>query len=128
MKGVVFFALFGLFSNPAFGQNAPGARTSALYGMNEAQIGERFGRPDDVRKKSEDSVEWIYGQSTVFFIQGKVSAWSDAGELAQRERLSALQSDKALRDDSLSDQWVNPWTPPGRAAPPTDSLTDVIDE
>ncbi len=121
MKRALLFAAFGLatvlfpghsFAQPS--QHSTSNRPASLYGLSESQITDRYGKPDDVKTKSDKSAEWFYGQSSVFFLEGRVSAWSDAGELQQRERLTALQADKHQRDDSLSEQWVNPWTPPAK--------------
>ena len=98
-------------------QTAP-ARTS-YYGLSQNQIEERFGKPDSERKKPNGSLEWNYGHSSIFFIDGKVSAWSDVGELNQRERIHSVKSEKPITDDSLSGIWQNPWTPPATTVAPS---------
>lgn len=107
-------------------QTAP-ARTS-YYGLSQSQIEERFGKADSERKKPNGSTEWVYGHSSMFFIDGKVSAWSDVGELSQRERIHSIKTEKPASDDSLSGVWQNPWTPPARGKGTDDTLDIVVDE
>ena len=103
-----------------------GSKGSApsFYGLTEAQIESRFGKPDDKIVKPDLSTEWNYGKSIFFFAEGKVNAWSDTGELAQREDELSLQKDPVRRDDSLLGEWVNPWTPGKRRS----ASSNVLDE
>ena len=107
-------------------QTAP-ARTS-YYGLSQSQIEDRFGKADSERKKPNGSVEWMYGRSSMFFLDGKVTAWSDVGELSQRERIHSIKTEKPINDDSLSGVWQNPWTPPARDKSADDTLDIVVDE
>ena len=109
-------------------QTAKRPASESYYGQTEAQMTARFGRPDEVRNKTNGSSEWLYGQSTLFFSGGKVSAWSDAGELAQRAQVNTLKRDDRQASDDLSGQWENPWTPPRRKGSASASLQDVIDQ
>jgi len=78
--------------------------------------------------KPNGSLEWTYGRSSIFFLEGKVTAWSDVGELSQRERIRSVKSEKPNSDDSLSGVWKNPWTPPARDKVPDDNLDLVVEE
>jgi len=124
----------GVFASAALAQPASviqapkQAASESYYGRTEAQMTERFGRPDEVRSKPNGSSEWLYGQSTLFFSGGKVSAWSDAGELSHRAQVNTLKSDERQASDDLSGQWENPWTPPHRKSSAAAGLKQVIDQ
>ena len=102
--------------------------SSSFYGLTEGQVTSRFGKPDEVTTKSNGGAEWSYGRSVIFFSGGKVMAWSDAGELQQREKIALLKSDKTKRDDSLSEEWANPWTPPKKGPKLERAIEEFIEE
>ena len=84
----------------------------ALHGLSPSQIEEKFGKPDGEEKKSEFSFSWTYGKSAVFFLDGKVSAWSDHGDFTERSKLKELKkASPSPQKADLRDEWVNPWTP-----------------
>jgi hypothetical protein len=89
----------------------------SYYGLTQAQIEMRFGGPDRKLEKSGGGSEWSYGNSVFFFTEGKVNAWSDGGELRQREDENALRQEPSRHDDALSGEWENPWTPGKKKQP-----------
>lgn len=123
-----------LFADPVSAQgleqgSVPAAKgTTSFYGLTTGQVKTRFGDPDEVRNKPSGSTEWSYGRSVIFFSNDKVTAWSDAGELVQREKMALLKSDRSKRDDTLSEEWVNPWTPPKRGVARSAGIDEMIDQ
>ncbi len=107
-------------------QSPKRAPSESYYGRTEGEMTQRFGRPDEIRNKSNGSAEWIYGASTLFFSAGKVSAWSDAGELSERAEVHKVKRDERETSDDLAGQWENPWTPPRRKPSSVAGLQDVI--
>ncbi|MFN8390556.1 MAG: hypothetical protein U0136_09725 [Bdellovibrionota bacterium] len=86
-------------------------KAASFYGLTASQVEARFGKPDQKISKTDGAEEWSYGKSVLFFLSGKVNAWSDAGELNNREEAASLKKAPVDHDDALSGDWPNPWTP-----------------
>lgn len=102
---------------PAWAQNA--AVDEGLKGMSPEEVLERFGKPDRSDESVEERQIWYYGKSMILFNNGKVSAWSNTGELQGRNNLSTIRDKR--RVNSFAANWVNVWTPIDRL-----SANDVI--
>ncbi len=81
-----------------------------LSGLSGKEVERRFGPPDERRSGQEGKESWLYGKSVILFRNGKVTAWSNAGEMSGRENLATVRSGE---DDEESSRylWQNPWTP-----------------
>ena len=80
-----------------------------LQGLSAKEVVQHFGPPDQKQKTSSGKETWSYGRSIILFRDGKISAWSDAGELAKRIKLAKL-SNKDRRATQEREHWKNPWT------------------
>lgn len=98
-------------------QSAP-ANRDYLRGLSKEELTKYLGKPDQVSSStlngSDDQnyrAEWRYGNSLVFLVNGRVTAWSDSGDLESRELVSSLQPKNGrgrLKDIGL-DGWKNAW-------------------
>jgi hypothetical protein len=89
-----------------------------LRGLSKDELIKYLGKPDQVSTPSSNDVnssnpraEWRYGNSLVFLIDGKVTAWSDSGDLESRKIVSSLQPKGGrgrLKDTGLAG-WKNAW-------------------
>lgn len=102
---------------------AVGQQESGLSGLGAKEVETRLGPPDERRVTGDGRESWIYGRSVILFNNGKVTAWSNAGEMEGRQNLA----DVLIRDgaDSSKYLWENPWTP--RPGPqPRDILQELF--
>jgi len=85
-------------------------------GLSAEYVGAQFGAPDEVVKTSAGEGErWRYGESSIFFRDGRVTAWSDNGDLgARRERLAFTTPDKPRFKYFFQMGWKNAVTPLGQ--------------
>ncbi len=74
-----------------------------LNDLSEKQIIKTYGKPDKIVKSSKKQSQWIYGESLIFFSEGKVSAWSDQGDLLNNKS-------EFLKLDIYMKNWDNPWS------------------
>lgn len=104
-----------------------GARASlrSISALTTEEISKQFGPPD--KREAKDSREqWFYGTSVIFFTNGKVSAWSDAGELEERHLLASLAPAPKSKTENEALQppgWKNAWQREDRV-----TSDQVIDE
>lgn len=105
-----------LFTHTLYAQSSI-TNKEYLRGLSKDDLVRYLGKPDQVSStlmgsNSDDlRAEWRYGNSLVFLVDGKVTAWSDSGDLDSRRLISSLQPKNArgrLKDDSL-DGWKNAW-------------------
>ncbi|MCB0323086.1 MAG: hypothetical protein KDD69_05910 [Bdellovibrionales bacterium] len=90
----------------------PRQAASALKGLTTSEVEQHFGPPDKRLNQTENAETWSYGRSIVLFKEGRVTAWSSAGELEQRRRVAQLQPEKKPEPQQFSStEWENPWTP-----------------
>ena len=90
---------------------APNIEPSGLAGLSSEELVRKFGVPD---KKSADGLRetWTYGQSEIFITDGRVSAWSDSGDLFGRRVKAGLSPRGAEKEEKplpAGDGWVNAW-------------------
>ncbi len=88
-------------------------RTEFLRGLSREELIRYLGKPDQILTPASNPsrAEWRYGNSLIFLVDGKVSAWSDSGDLEERKLISSLQPKNArgrLKDSNL-DGWKNAW-------------------
>jgi hypothetical protein len=115
----IFFALF--IDNTALLLHAQVSASNKEYlrGLSQDELMKYLGKPDQIAKQgaSADSTsdkkrsEWRYGNSLVFIVDGKVTAWSDSGDLEARKLVSSLQPKNGrgrLKDGGL-EGWKNAW-------------------
>ena len=89
-----------------------------LRGLSKEELVKYLGKPDQIsvplaKENGSDNqrAEWRYGNSLVFLVSGKVTAWSDSGDLESRKLLSGLQPKGArarLKEGGL-EGWKNAW-------------------
>lgn len=106
---------------PSVLKNEPFTGNDSLKGKTPNAVTKRLGRPD--KKNVSGGVEvWSYGKSTVTFTRGRVSGWSDLGDLdahalAPKPSLNPIRaavktkSPSEERDPVRRLQWINDWTP-----------------
>lgn len=83
----------------------------ALKGSTLEQVRAVLGTPDAERNEAEGATSWVYGRSLVFFRNGRVTAWSNAGELEKRRNLARVAEDQGTEYEEFSSSWKNDWTP-----------------
>jgi len=93
-KSIIFLTLFISLAN---------AEQLSLNDLTEYQIIKTYGKPDNIVKSSKEDSRWLYGKSLIFFTKGKVSAWSDQGDLLSKES-------GAIKLDHYMQGWKNAWT------------------
>lgn len=81
-----------------------------LQGLGVEEVQATFGTPDQKTASESGRETWSYGRSIILFREGKVSAWSDAGELSRRKNLAKVQNKDVLAEQER-ELWKNPWTP-----------------
>lgn len=87
---------------------------SDLKGMDQKSIEAELGAPDERRGAGQGRESWLYGSSVLLFRDGRVTAWSDAGELLSRRNMAKVKRGAAGEEESVSGSsliWRNPWTP-----------------
>lgn len=97
-------------------QSAP-VNKDYLRGLNKEELVKYLGKPDQISPPSSNNTdpkaraEWRYGNSLVFLIDGKVTAWSDSGDLESRKLVSSLQpkGGRARLKDGGLEGWKNAW-------------------
>jgi len=92
-------------------------------GVTETELVEILGEPDQIESGQGITKNWRYGASSVFLLDGKVSGWTDGGDLEQRVRFGLDFRPGKSRKIYFSYNWLNAWK-----LTPTPSLADVIDE
>ena len=80
-----------------------------LKGMSATEVENLFGEPDERRASKEGKETWLYGNSVILFRSGSVTAWSDAGEMSQRQNLASLKANQDARGARY--RWKNSWEP-----------------
>mgnify|MGYP001579510534 CR=1 FL=1 len=95
-------------------------------GLSVAEVARGLGEPDRKGGVGGPGVEtWYYGESMVLFADGKVSAWSDHGELSEREEMHQFDSsDPAASAPVEYPGWENAWT--AEKLPDAAELLDTI--
>jgi hypothetical protein len=114
MNRIFFIVLFLLWPLVLFAQTDSGAKPVPVFSLKNLsveEIGKRLGPPDQKRASANGRESWVYGKSIVFFSEGKVTAWSDAGEFTERKNLAQIQASSEKEEENLSQIWINPWTP-----------------
>ncbi len=101
-KLIMFFMFKSILSLTLFISLANADKLS-LNDLTEYEILKTYGKPDNIEKSNKEDSRWLYGKSLIFFTKGKVSAWSDQGDLLSKESES-IKLDRYMRD------WENPWT------------------
>ena len=119
-----------------------GVQSRVLKGLSQKKIIELFGPPNRKYSSSQGSESWTYGSSIVFFTDGKVSAWSDSGELSHGQHVAAMQASHGFTGSNSFDSghnpadageltkrkhWKNAWTPKQEISE-KDVLDSIIDE
>lgn len=97
-----------------------------LKGLTKKEILSKFGKPDRSQKKIPGRETWLFGQSMIFFSKEKVMAWTDSGELAQRNNLSAVRPLNPKGLARYSNSWENAWTPKSRQESREEVLKSMI--
>jgi len=87
--------------------------------MSKDELVKYLGKPDQISSPSTSSTnstpspraEWRYGNSLVFLVDGKVTAWSDSGDLESRKLVSSLQpkGSRARMKEGGLEGWKNAW-------------------
>ena len=82
-------------------------------GMSVSQVEELFGAPDTKSvRQGANRESWYYGGSVVFFLNEKVTAWSDNGSLSERQAMAKFQTQNDGDSEILYEGgWLNIWTP-----------------
>jgi hypothetical protein len=106
-KFLVFSALFAClwFSAAASAQGEEKFTLSA--GISADELTAQLGKPDE-RSGDPSSEKWKYGSSLVFLRDGKVTAWSDTGNLASRR--TGRANFKRKQERRVND-WAKAWEP-----------------
>lgn len=114
-KIVLASALLTAF--PAVGSTQSAVESSrvdvGLKGLSGEEVEARFGAPDRRQADSDGRETWSYGRSLILFQGGRVSAWSNTGELERRSNVRELHDNNTpnLEVEYSSTAWSNPWTP-----------------
>jgi hypothetical protein len=95
-------------------------------GLSVAEVARALGEPDRKGGAGGPGVEsWYYGESMVLFADGKVSAWSDHGELSEREEMHQFDSSDSTASAPVEYHgWENAWT--AEKLPDAAELLDTI--
>lgn len=104
----------------------PSQTTALEFGLSIDDVTARYGQPDRKELKAEQRSEaWHYGQTTIFFTEGQVGAWTaNTGDLEQRyQRQTALKNREGGDAPYFKYGWKDAWQ---RDA--TISSDSVIDE
>jgi hypothetical protein len=128
MRKVFFAVLFLLWPVVLAAQTDLSAKPVPVFGLKNLSVEEiikRFGPPDQKRASPNGRESWVYGKSIIFFSEGKVTAWSDAGEFAERKNLAQIQAPPEKDEKDLSQVWINPWTPNSMEHAQDEVLQDI---
>ena len=87
----------------AFFVNLAKAEVLSLNDLSQKQIIKTYGKPDKIVKNAEKQSQWIYGESLIFFKEGKVTAWSDQGDLLNSKS-------EFIKFDIYMKNWDTPWS------------------
>ncbi len=98
-----------------------------IKGLRASQVMRRFGEPDARRGDARVSGTWKYGSSILIFSKGRVTSWSDAGELASRQNLALIKETGLSDYEVFSATWENAWTPK-RQLTANDILDDLLEQ
>ena len=97
-----------------------------LAGLSVDEVAHLFGPPSHKNEKRKGRETWIYGKSTVMFTDGKVTAWSNFGDLDEHKNLAAVQREDEDIQEYYDREWLNLWTPhPGLEE--LDVVEEVVD-
>ena len=91
--------------------SVPNTAPASLKDLSVEEVLKQFGPPDEKKQHSNDRESWFYGRSMIFFNQGKVSAWSNAGEISSRKNLAQIQAPAEEASPKRAENWLNDWTP-----------------
>ena len=100
---------------------------SSYAGLTEEEVSLRLGPPDENRAAGDPQRQtWVYGRSLLFFTDGRVAAWSDNGDLRNRESLAKLRDNTVPKKREQAEEriWQNAWTPRPRI--PVEEVIDDI--
>ena len=114
--GVIAFGCSVCLGSPTFAADLLATETSALSpraGMTSDDIYRSYGKPDSQETKPGNSIEtWHYGASMIFFAGGKVTGWTDRGELADHKAAHDFQPASHVAQKPFAEEgWHNAWTP-----------------
>lgn len=125
---ILTFLLFGqgLFLLPIVYAQAPQTQEIPFLGLTADAVTSLLGEPDIKRGESGGAREgWVYGNSLVFFAEGKVSAVSDSGDLLDRRKAKKLNQEELSHDPFRNEGWTEPWQPP-EPTKPEDVVIDLM--
>lgn len=131
----VFFSLFYIAKVVCADDLPPAARgrlinTPIVSGATQAEVSRALGEPDSREQPRAEVEIWNYGNSLVLFSGGRVSGWTDQGELAERKDLQEFsRPTNSVRAPEFSELgWHNAWTPdvPPNRSEEIDTLVDDI--
>ena len=117
IRTILVALLFHLSALSVCAQNAS-PNKEYLRGLSKDELVKYLGKPDQISSPTSKNeanenqrAEWRYGNSLVFLVDGKVTAWSDSGDLESRKLVSSLQSKgaRARMKDAGLDGWKNAW-------------------
>lgn len=99
-----------------------------FLGLSADAVTSLLGEPDIKRGESGGAREgWVYGNSLVFFADGRVSAVSDSGDLLDRRKAKKLDQEEISHDPFRNEGWAEPWQPP-EPTQPEDVVIDLMKE
>lgn len=81
--------------------------------MTPEEVQKYFGLPDTKSlRQGSRRMSWYYGNSVIFFLDNRVSAWTNDGTLTERQEMAQFQPEAAVESDILYEGgWLNAWTP-----------------
>ncbi len=83
---------------------------ASIRGISGEELTRRLGKPDS-RQVNGSRAEWRYGNSLVFLIDDLVTAWSDSGDLQNREMMAMLRrpDQTGVAKSFEPEGWVSAW-------------------
>ncbi|MCB0343512.1 MAG: hypothetical protein KDD66_00265 [Bdellovibrionales bacterium] len=105
---------------------------AVAHGMRKRDVQRQFGDPDSKKRDQQASIErWYYGDSSIIFNDGVVSAWVDNGDLSVRSLVPKRKRRAFERDEEFAlEGWKKIWKKEDNVKVDTreDVLNDLVSE
>ena len=112
MKFIIIFfvAVFLALNQPALAQ--PKSTASGLkIGQSVHELLRSHGAPDKKIPRRQLNAEiWSYGESLIFVTSGRVTGWTDSGELMERAQQNEREHEARTGDSFVHSGWKNEWS------------------